>query len=440
MTRNKARFHEEKLNQELKLKDKLFLKADQPVIAFLGFLSMLTFYITPWIIPPDGSLYLSSARSIFTADMFAHYHWMREPLYPTFLKVLLFNNNLFFVMFVQSLLVGCSIFLVYKSFGIFLEFKNWQKFLSTGVSFLFVRGFATEILMQAMLLFIVAAATYTNARIAFYQKTKRPISNQIMIGGSILCLIAFSLQILVGISALSVFCFMLIRSNWSTRKQRSLAIIGTLIICAIGLGAWQTLKSKALENGDLVFGSNSLSNYQFFESEDPQKRQEQRIQALTGTLGLAPERDAFISRPVGVALREWAMPFFNNQPWNQGGQCGQYDSSHSESILKYTAPLTEVKYCHADWQITLSNFLSAVGMMVYPIFSLLIIAFLVLLVLSLDLALSSLLGVSAVMLLQYALVGQGHSRFGAPLFMLAPFLLVLLLSRKKKVLVGLWDE
>jgi hypothetical protein len=30
---------------------------------------MLTLFITPWIIPPDGSLYLTSARSIFTQDM-----------------------------------------------------------------------------------------------------------------------------------------------------------------------------------------------------------------------------------------------------------------------------------------------------------------------------------------------------------------------------------
>jgi hypothetical protein len=204
------------------------------------------------------------------------------------------------------------------------------------------------------------------------------------------------------------------------------------------LGLWQNLKNRAIENGQLVFGSNSLAKYQFFESADPVKRQEQRIQALTGTLGLAPEKDAFISRPVGIALREWAMPFFNNEVWNQNGQCGQYDHSHSESTLTYIEPMTKVKYCHTAGQVTVSNFLSALGMIIYPIFSLLIITFIVLMIFSFDLRLIALLGISSLMLFEYSVMGQGHSRFGAPLFMLSPFLLMFVLSKRKDLLENLW--
>jgi hypothetical protein len=115
----------------------LFTKEDVGIIAFLGFLSSLTLYITPWIIPPDGTLYLTSAKSIFTSDMFAHYHWMREPLYPIFLKVLLLSNNLFLVMLLQSILIGSAIFLVYKSFSFFLSFKSWQKYSASFLSFIY---------------------------------------------------------------------------------------------------------------------------------------------------------------------------------------------------------------------------------------------------------------------------------------------------------------
>ena len=343
-------------------------------------------------------------------------------------------------MLVQSILVGSAIFLVYKSFSFFLDFRPWQKYLATGISFIFVRGFATEILMQALLLFVVAYATYINARISFFQKTKRKVPIKTLVAGSFLCLMAFSLQLLVGIAVTLVFCLIVSRAKWSPLNHRFFTVICTILICALGLGLWQSLKNRALENGDLVFGSNSLSAYQFFESTDPQKRQEQRIQAFTGTLGLAPERDAFISRPVGVALREWAMPFFNNEVWNQGSECGQYDRSHSESILRYISSFTKTRYCHTEWQITLSNFLSAAGMIIYPIFSLLIIAFLVFLFFSFDLTLLSLLGIGAVMLIQYAGVGQGHSRFGAPLFMLAPFLFILILNKKIAMLNGIWDD
>ena len=418
----------------------LFTKDDRAVLSFIAFLSLLTLYITPWIIPPDGSLYLSSARSIFTEDMFQNYHWMREPLYPIFLKVLLFNNNLFFVMFVQSILVGGSVYLIFKSFAFFVQFKIWQKFWAVFLSFIFIRGFATEILMQALLLFIVSSATYINSRIVFREKLNEKNSNVIYLIGGLVSFLAFALQVLVGIAVLLVFIFILIRSKTTSYKQRFKVIVGTVLICVLSLGLWQNIKNRAIENGELVFGSNSLTKFQFFESEDPAKRQEQRIQAFAGILGLAPERDAFISRPVGVALREWAMPFFNNQVWNQGGECGQYDRSHSENILSYISPLTKVKYCHTTSQITLSNFLSAFGIIIYPIFSLLIIAFIVFMLISFDLRFIALLGVSTLMLFEYSLVGQGHSRFGAPLFMLSPFLFAFILRKKKLMFMKLWDK
>ena len=418
----------------------LFTKDDRAVLSFIAFLSLLTLYITPWIIPPDGSLYLSSARSIFTEDMFQNYHWMREPLYPIFLKVLLFNNNLFFVMFVQSILVGGSVYLIFKSFAFFVQFKIWQKFWAVFLSFIFIRGFATEILMQALLLFIVSSATYINSRIVFREKLNEKNSNVIYLIGGLVSFLAFALQVLVGIAVLLVFIFILIRSKTTSSKQRFKVIVGTVLICVLSLGLWQNIKNRAIENGELVFGSNSLTKFQFFESEDPAKRQEQRIQAFAGILGLAPERDAFISRPVGVALREWAMPFFNNEVWNQGGECGQYDRSHSESILSYISPLTKVRYCHTSGQITLSNFLSAFGIIVYPIFSLLIIAFIVFMLVSFDLGFIALFGVSTLMLFEYSIVGQGHSRFGAPLFMLSPFLLVFILRKKKLMFMNLWDK
>jgi hypothetical protein len=44
------------------------------------------------------------------------------------------------------------------------------------------------------------------------------------------------------------------------------------------------------------------------------------------------------------------------------------------------------------------------------------------------------------MLFEYSLVGQGHSRFGAPLFMLSPFLLVFILRKKRLMFMKLWDK
>jgi hypothetical protein len=133
------------------------------------------------------------------------------------------------------------------------------------------------------------------------------------------------------------------------------------------------------------------------------------------------------------------MPFFNNEVWNQNGQCGQYDRSHSASILTYIAPLTKVKYCHNAGQITLSNFLSATGVAIYPVFSLLIIAYIVFLVFTFDLRLISLLGVSTIMLFEYSAVGQGHSRFGAPLFMISPFLFIFILNKGKYMFERVWN-
>ena len=100
--------------------------------------------------------------------------------------------------------------------------------------------------------------------------------------------------------------------------------------------------------------------------------------------------------------------------------------------------MTKVKYCHTAGQITVSNFLSAVGIIIYPLFSLLMIAFIVLMIFSFELRLIALFGISALMLFEYSAVGQGHSRFGAPLFMVAPFLLMCILSKRKRLLENLW--
>jgi len=409
---------------------KRYLKQERLVICFLSFLSALTLLVTPWVIPPDGSLYLSSARASFSPDWFSYYHWMREPLYPVFLKILLLGDNLGYVMFAQTVLIGVSVFLIYKSFGSILRMTSLEKLITTGIAFLFVRGFATEVLMQSLLIFIVSFATFLNSAM-ITEKHNKKRSGRLATLGSLLCILALLLQVLVGIAVIAIYIASLLAMEFKTIgfKFRFLAI--TLFSCVLVMGSWQSFKARALDSGNLIFGSNSLTEYKFFESNDPEKRHEQRIQAFTGTLGLAPERDAYISRPVGVALREWAMPFFNNKPWNQNGECGQYDSSHSQKVLEYIKPLKQKRDCKTTTQITISNALSYIGIAIYPIFSLIIIFYLVLLVGTANKILITLMGIPALMLMEYTLVGQGHSRFAAPLFLLSPFLLLHFFKSRK---------
>lgn len=399
------------------------VKKEWLVLIFLTFLSLLTFIVTPWIIPPDGSLYLSSARAAFSPDWFGYYHWMREPLYPIFLKILLLGNKLSFVMFVQTILIGSSVFLVYIAFSSIIKMSPLEKLVTTGIAFLFVRGFATEILMQSLLIFIVSVACYLNSKMINEERPSSKITG-LAIQGCLLCVFAFLLQILVGIAVLTIYLasLMFLNSKGITFKLRFALL--TLFSCMLVMGSWQSFKDTAIQSGNLIFGSNSLSEYKFFESSDPEKRHEQRIQAFTGTLGLAPERDAYISRPVGVALREWAMPFFNNKPWNQNGECGQYDTSHSQKILEYIEPLKEQRACKTELQVSISNALSYIGIAIYPIFSVIIIFYLVIMFGTANKILITLIGTPALMLVEYTLVGQGHSRFAAPLFLLSPFLLL----------------
>jgi hypothetical protein len=56
---------------------------------------------------------------------------------------------------------------------------------------------------------------------------------------------------------------------------------------------------------------------------------------------------------------------------------------------------------------------------------------------SLDLGFISLIGIGALMLFEYTAVGQGHSRYGAPLFMLSPFLLMFILNNRKNLFENL---
>jgi hypothetical protein len=426
--------HRKSLRQTNEI-DTFFKRSDIGLISFLSILSFSTIFITPWIIPFDGSLYLASAKSIFSSEMFTHYHWIREPLYPLFLKIFLSSQNLFFVMIGQSFLIGVAIFFVYKSFSLYVIFTGLEKYLAVLVSFIFIRGFATEILMQALILFLIAISTYVNSRITFAEGVKKQDKVFLYICGGAICLLAFLLQTLIGLCISLAFFIVLFASKATPIKFKLRTFIITLLICSASIGLWQHIKSNAIENGDFIFGgTKSISQFQFFDSNDQNNRQEQRIQAFAGILGLAPERDAYLSRPVGASLHELSMPIYNNKTWNQIGQCGQYDSFNSKEILTYIAPLTKVKFCDSIGLISLSNFLSTIGLIIYPIFSLTLITFLVLLVFSRDLRLLSLMGVNTFLILGYAALGQGSTRFGAPLFMIAPFLFIIL-AKKGKLLV-----
>ena len=75
------------------------------VIALFGSLTAARTTIS-W----DGTIYLGSAKSLFTQSMVDYYQWLREPIYPLFLKITLglSSADTVFVS-IQSLIFAFSI-------------------------------------------------------------------------------------------------------------------------------------------------------------------------------------------------------------------------------------------------------------------------------------------------------------------------------------------
>lgn len=93
--------------------------------------------VVPLKITVDGSLYISSAKSLYSMEIIENYHWVREPIYPMLLRFIndTFGSSDLGIIFIQSIfLMSATILVVF----IFFEYFNITKFSLFSAGILFV--------------------------------------------------------------------------------------------------------------------------------------------------------------------------------------------------------------------------------------------------------------------------------------------------------------
>lgn len=414
----------------------------------LQFISLVSVWVSPWVISTDGNLYLSSAKSIFTNQMYEFFHFLRTPGYPILIKVVTLDRFLLPLFILQAFLLALAIHLTARAFERIGSIQPKYSLVISILTLLVLRGYITAVLMQVLLLFLISLCIDFNSRILVL-KPNQPIKIHLYLYYFLVCFFSIITFPLLGV-ATSVSTTFAIVSRFPQEKIKvSCAVSVNLFLCLLFIFSWSSLQNRAIESGLNNFpASTSVAKFKFFDSDERDKRFEQRLQASAAILGLAPERYGYDSYSIGSEIKNYALPTFNTNVYDSPLQCGRYDSI-SDPVKTFIEELrSSNRFCRSPLTLEVSNFFNQGMRYFYFMWAFCFLAGLVFSLLKFRskeffLGSETFLSYGA-----YVLLGAGASRYGAPCFMISGFLLMsifgshqsarntevhLLKSRKSKV-------
>lgn len=172
-------------------------------------------WLWPTLTTNDGTTYISSALSIFSTQAFENYYWIREPVYPLFLKALLnFGDNFgVALIFIQSSFLFFSFFLGYRLSLNLFKFREGFLINLLFISVLFASGYfasyAAIVLQQALFALIFTSYFYLTSVIL---KTKK-IKNLILLIFSYILISIFSVNLFYQFIHIQIVSSILISIN-----------------------------------------------------------------------------------------------------------------------------------------------------------------------------------------------------------------------------------
>lgn len=131
----------------------------------LSFAIVAQSLLWPVLITNDGTTYISSGHHLFSELELTHYYWIREPLYPLFLRLLSIDTPLgiFALKAIQTIFIYGSIFLIFELTAKFFQinikiFHTITLFIIITLTFNY-SIYASIVLQQALLTVIGALFT-----------------------------------------------------------------------------------------------------------------------------------------------------------------------------------------------------------------------------------------------------------------------------------------
>lgn len=232
---------------------------------------------TPVRVYPDSINYMNSGTSLFTSAFAADYFWLREPLYPLLLRIVLELPpavTIHLVPAAQGLALGAGLWLfalVARDLGLLRrpEMASYYAFTC-----LLVLGYSGAVLQQTLVILAAGALAWCTVRLAI-----APIDRRIIVWTSISAALAVLLSAIFLVSVTLVpAATVLNRHAGVGRRSAAVSIWGS---GALAIGAWTSVR---LANGQ-PFGLGGAAVLDRTNTTDWPLR----IQAFLATFGLAPD-------------------------------------------------------------------------------------------------------------------------------------------------------
>jgi hypothetical protein len=240
----------------------------------------------------DGYLYLVSANALFTEKMYSNYHWVREPGYPSFIKLITLNNlDLNFLILIQALILVISIIIAclyfyFKSSSIYVGFL----YMAAGLFTLILTfGYSTWILQQFLFMFVFSLHILYLWFLEFRKfKTTSLIfcSSLLILFSSLISILILPASIMfIGVTLFSKTNLFAENSKLYLSKSAAFILMPTLIFQSI----WTFYKlEKSQVQNRLYADSISITDY----ANNSKKSLIYSIPSnLGGILGVTPEID-----------------------------------------------------------------------------------------------------------------------------------------------------
>ena len=386
------------------------------ILGIEAFIVTLISLARPIQVSYDSYLYLSSAKSLFSKDFEKWFHFLREPGYPFFLKVILEvgNNHLWLVGVVQSCLI---LFAVHAFLNQFFKIVPCTNIVSLGSRYLIlllVLGYGNAILQQAIFISFVG---FVSAHLVSIMSTEK--RDSALWGCMFFAFVASTLSVILAVALLATYFVIFTFKSLGNRSKFDLKYVLLVFTITLAvLGSWFVLKSN------IDISKNTFQDKKFFweykyDEDGTALHLYRSLETLGGLVSATPETYSGVPRNPAAAENL----IFGVLQDNSNSECLNLFPGPEKHTLYNQDVIGTSKNCLKSFQNVDLSFLGFFGKLLYPVGALGVIFFLILSVFR-SKRLFTLALFPILLLFPYIYAGVGISRLGVTSILLAPLGLI----------------
>ena len=383
-------------------------------IILLSGIAILYWINIPITVTWDSQLYLLSAQSIFTDNMQNYYHWLREPLYPLFLKISGNQElNLNSIRNTQYVLIYLSI--VFLTIYVSKLLNNPIYHYLNLITFILLVGYAATILQQSIIVVLTAFHIVVNIRIYLSKNINLVDTFMVTLLVTVTGLLSVILIFPSIINFIVLIFYKWFQGNYSLRR----VFLSILLIVTFSFTTqlvWNIYKISNLKVANRIYDDSPY----FWESSSSKQSLSERIYYLPSTalgiLGITSEIYKSETQKVNAENSIFAIPI-NIVEY----KCGRVFPG-PPNVLEQIQHIN-LEYCQNQKYESSIIFFNKIIQTFFPLISLSALLIGCFTIISKQNEIKVIILFPILSLLPYIAGGFGISRYGVPFIVVTPFLI-----------------